>query len=160
MYHLIMFTNAILYPVEVNIAEAAARNATGAEIEIFIDVHIEDGVEIDEVFLERRFQCVSNVWILQPVFQFGRLHGVENNTLDVISNQHLAKLEHLQHGTCRVVGDGVTLEHIFGARYFPSEPTLTKGCIHAKYIRQMTHFAAAAIVVILDTLRDCFHLKR
>lgn len=71
MNHLIVFTSAILYPVEINIAEAATRDAARAEIEILVDVHVEDWIEINEVFLERRFQCVNNVRIFQPVLQLG-----------------------------------------------------------------------------------------
>lgn len=134
MYHLILFTSAILYPVEVNIAEAVPRDTARSEVKIFIDIHVKNGIEINKVLVERRLERIDNVWILEPLLQLGRLHGVEDDTLDVVSNQHLAKLEHLQHRTRRIVGDRVSFEHIFGTRDFPSEPALTKGRVHAKYI--------------------------
>lgn len=81
-----MFTSAILYPVEINIAEAAARNTAGAEVEVFVDVHIEDRIEIDEVLLEGRLERVDDVRVLEPVFQLRGPHGVEDDTFDVVSN--------------------------------------------------------------------------
>lgn len=160
MYHLILFTSAILYPVEVNIAEAAPRDTARSKVKIFVDIHIKNGIEINEVLVERRLERIDDVRIFQPLFQLRRLDGVEDDTLDVVSNQHFTKLEHLQHRTRRIVGDRVSLEDIFGARDFPGEPALTEGRVHAKYVRQVTHFAAAAVVVVLDTFRDSFHLKK
>lgn len=159
MYHLILFTSAILYPVEINIAEAVPCDTARSEVKIFVDIYIKNGIEINKVLVERWLERIDNIWIFQPLLQLGRLHGVEDNTLDIVSNQHLAKLEHLQHRTRRIVRNRISFEHIFGTRDFPSEPALTEGRVHAKYVRQMTHFAAAAVVIVLDTLRDCFHLK-
>jgi len=135
MYHLILFTSAILYPVEVNIAEVAPCDTARSKIKILVDFYIEDRIEVDEVFVERRFQRVNDVRIFQPLLQLGRLHGVKDNTLNVVSNQYFAKLEHLQHRARRIVGDRVTFEHVFGARDFPGEPALAEGRVHAKYIR-------------------------
>lgn len=135
MYHLILFTSAILYPVEINITEVTPRDTARSEIKILVDFHVEDRIEVNEVLVERWLQRVDDVRIFQPLLQLGRLHGVKDNTLDIVSNQYFAKLEHLQHRARRVVGDRVTLEHIFRARDFPGKPTLAEGCIHAKYIR-------------------------
>ena len=63
MYHLILFTSAILYPVKVNIAEEAPRDAARSEIKILVDFYIEDGIEVDEVLVERGFQGVNDVRI-------------------------------------------------------------------------------------------------
>lgn len=151
MYHLILFTSAILYPVEVNIAKVAPRDTTCSEIKVLVDLHVEDRIKIYKVLVERRLQRVDDVRIFQPLLQLGRLYGIKDDTLDIVSNQYFAKLEHLQHRACRVVGDRVTFKHIFGARNFPSEPALAEGRVYAKYIRQMTHFTAAAVIIILDT---------
>lgn len=134
IYHLILFTSAILYPIEINIAEAAPRDTARSEVEIFVDVHVEDRIEIDKVLVQGRLERVDDVRVFQPLLQLGRFHGVEDDTLHVVSNQYLAKLEHLEHRTSRIVGDRVALEHIFGTRDFPGEPALTEGRVYAEHV--------------------------
>jgi hypothetical protein len=68
MYHLILFTSAILYPVEINIAETAPRDTARAEVEVQVDVYVEDGIEINEVLVERRLQRVNDIRVFQPLF--------------------------------------------------------------------------------------------
>lgn len=71
MYHLILFTSAILYPVEINIAEAVPCDTTSSEIKIFVDIHIKNGIEINKVFIECRLERIDNVRIFQPLLQLG-----------------------------------------------------------------------------------------
>lgn len=71
MYHLILFTSAILYPVEINIAEAVPRDTACSEVKIFVDIHVENRIEVNKVLIECRFERIDNVWIFQPLFQLG-----------------------------------------------------------------------------------------
>lgn len=49
--------------------------------------------------------------------------------LDVVGDECLPQLKHLQHGGCRVVGDGVTLQHVLGHYHLPGQPALVECCV-------------------------------
>lgn len=78
--------------------------------------------------------------------------------LDVVRDEDLTKVKHLQHGGCIVVADTVALQHIFGSSHLPGQPALSKGSIEWQHVGQMTWFTAAASLILLHTLSDRLHL--
>ena len=52
------------------VAERLAGDAGRPEVEVFIDVHVEEGVKVDKVFVGVRFEGVANDGAVQPFVQF------------------------------------------------------------------------------------------
>lgn len=49
--------------------------------------------------------------------------------LDIIRDEDLTEVEHLQHGGCIVVADAVALQHILGGGHLPGQPALSEGSV-------------------------------
>ena len=63
--------------------------------------------------------------------------------LDVIGDESLPQLKHLQHGGSGVVGDGVALQHVLGHHHLPGQPALVERRVQRQEVRQVTRLTAA-----------------
>lgn len=78
--------------------------------------------------------------------------------LDVVGDEDLAVLEHLQRGTGQVVRDGVALDDVLGGHHLPGQPSGGEHGVGAEQTWQVAGIATAAAVVVLHVLGDGLHL--
>lgn len=78
--------------------------------------------------------------------------------LDIICDEDLAEVKHLQHGGCVVVTDAVALQHVLGGGHLPRQPALPEGGVERQHVGQVTWLAAAASLILLHALRDGLYL--
>jgi len=67
--HLAAFCSTELDPIHINIAETVAGDSRCTKVIIFIDIHVEHGVKINEVFVQRWLQCLQNGGGTQPLVE-------------------------------------------------------------------------------------------
>ena len=88
---------------------------------------------------------IVSLWIQTveaPTFCCGGAWTACCSHLDVVGDERLPQLKHLQHGGCRVVRDGVTLQHILGHHHLPGQPALVECCVQRQKVRQMAWLTA------------------
>jgi len=56
--HLAAFCSTELDPIHVNNAETVAGDSRSTKVIVFIDIHVEHGVKINEVFVQCRLKCL------------------------------------------------------------------------------------------------------
>lgn len=79
--------------------------------------------------------------------------------LDIVGDQNLAQVKHLQHGGSIVVADAVAFQDILGSSDLPGEPALAKGCVEGQHVGQVAWLTAAAALILLHTLCDGLHFS-
>ena len=67
--HLAAFRSAELDPIHINIAETVAGDPRSTKVVVFIDIHVEHGVKINEVFVQRWLQRLQNGGRTQPLVE-------------------------------------------------------------------------------------------
>ena len=78
--------------------------------------------------------------------------------LDIVRDEHLPQVKHLQHGGGRVVRDAVSLQHVLGDEHLPGQPALVEGGVEGEEVGQVARLTAAETFVLFDALRDGFYL--
>ena len=80
--------SAVGDPLVIDVAEWLAGDAGRPEVEVFVDVHVEQRVKIDKVFVGVRLEGVANDGAVQPFVQFRRPDCVVDDALKLkVKNQ-------------------------------------------------------------------------
>lgn len=79
--------------------------------------------------------------------------------LQVVGDEQLSQVVHLQHCGGVVLTDAITLQQVFGGHHLPGQPAQVESSIARQHVRQVAWLAAAARVVLLHALRDGLHLS-
>lgn len=79
--------------------------------------------------------------------------------LQVVGNEQLSEIVHLQHCGGVVLTDAVTLQQVLSGHRLPSQPTQVEGSVARKHVGQVAWLTAAACIVLLHALCDGLHLS-
>lgn len=79
--------------------------------------------------------------------------------LDIICNEDLTKVKHLQHRGRIVVTDAVALEYVLGGGHLPRQPALSKSSIEWQHVGEVAGLTAAAALILLHPLCDGLYLS-
>lgn len=96
---------------------------------------------------------VCSCQLLQPPPGFRRA-----TYLQVVGDEQLPQVVHLQHGGGVVLADAVALQQVLGGHHLPGQPAQVEGSVAGQHVRQVARLAAAAAVVLLHALRDGLYL--
>lgn len=86
------------------------------------------------------------------------LRAEEQTYFQVVGDEQLSEVVHLQHGGGVVLADAVTLQQVLSGGHFPGQPAQVEGGVARQQVRQVARLAAAAPVVLLHALCDGLHL--
>lgn len=78
--------------------------------------------------------------------------------LQVVGDEQLSQIVHLQHRGGVVLTDAVTFQQVLGGHHLPGQPAQVERRVARQHVRQVTRLAAAAGVVLLHALCDGLHL--
>lgn len=78
--------------------------------------------------------------------------------LQVVRDEQLAQVIHLEHGGCVVLTDAVALQQVLGGGDLPGQPAQVEGCIAGEHVGQVAGLTAAACVIVLHPLSDGLYL--
>lgn len=79
--------------------------------------------------------------------------------LQVVGDEQLSEVVHLQHSGGVVLTDAVTLQQVLGGHHLPGQPAQVEGRVARQHVGQVTRLAAAARIVFLHALCDGLHLS-
>ena len=93
-------------PVVVDVDKGVPGDAGHPEVKVLVYVHVEQRIEVDKVLVLQWFQCFVNGLILEPLLELGRVAAhVEDDALDVVADEDLPEVKHLENALGRVVGN-------------------------------------------------------
>ena len=131
---------AVLQPAKVHVAKGVSRDAVRAEVVILVNVRVENRIHVLEDLV--RGQGLphgrQDVRVLQPLHELGRADGVVDDALDVVEDEDLPEVPHLQHALRAVVADAVALQHVLYRAHLPGQPPLPEGRVDTEHVRQVT----------------------
>lgn len=79
--------------------------------------------------------------------------------LQVVGDEQLPQVVHLQHGGSVVLTDAVALQQVLGGHHLPGQPAQVESSVARQHVGQVAGLAAAARVVLLHALCDGFYLS-
>ena len=170
----------VLYPAKINITVGVAGDAGVSCVEIFINVWIEDRVEINKAFITGWSDGSEDALVLEPLHQLRRPHRVVDYAFNVVRYQDLPQVPHLQqsgqvtascgcwcwwwcrsylqHALSAVVRDAVALQHVLDGAHLPGQPSLLEGGVDAEHVGEVAGITTTTALVILHSFLDSLHL--